>query len=332
MTQGPRNRILRALLALVALVLGRRRSPPEPPSRDEPPLTAEREVGARRRSENVALVLLAAATLAAIGFSVDYVADPDTQVLGLCLGAALVLIGAAAALAGKRVVPREKAVGEYHEFGDERRQEEVQAIVSEPGEGVSRRRLLVVAGGTAGATLGAALVVPAASLGPRVRDRVLTTPWRRGVRLVDSHERPIDADAVAEGTMVSAFPDGAPRDSLGASLLVVRIPSGELDMSTERQAGAPEGIVAYSKICPHAGCAVSIYRHPLNPPTAPEPALVCPCHYSTFDPRRAGALVFGPAGRDLPQLPLQVNAGRQLEAAGDFFDPIGPSYGGIRTR
>ena len=57
-----------------------------------------------------------------------------------------------------------------------------------------------------------------------------------------------------------------------------------LRLPPERAGWAPEGIVAYSKICTHAGCAVALYREPMFPPTQPRPALVCPCHYSTFDP------------------------------------------------
>jgi len=62
----------------------------------------------------------------------------------------------------------------------------------------------------------------------------------------------------------------------------------------------------------------------------PKPALVCPCHYSTFDPARGGNVTFGPAGRSLPQLPLLIDARRQLRAAGNFSGPVGPSWSGVR--
>ena len=63
---------------------------------------------------------------------------------------------------------------------------------------------------------------------------------------------------------------------------------------------------------------------------APKPALVCPCHYSTFDPATGGTVLFGPAGRDLPQLPLDVDSEGYLVAAGDFSGPVGPSWWGVR--
>jgi len=72
-----------------------------------------------------------------------------------------------------------------------------------------------------------------------------------------------------------------------------------------------------------------MFRRPLYPPTTPGPALVCPCHYSTFDPRTGGKVIFGPAGRDLPQLPIAVENGL-LIAAGNFSGPIGPSWWGVR--
>jgi ubiquinol-cytochrome c reductase iron-sulfur subunit len=90
--------------------------------------------------------------------------------------------------------------------------------------------------------------------------------------------------------------------------------------------------VAYSRICTHAGCAVSMLRYPLYGPHHPRPGLVCPCHYSTFDPLRGAAVEFGPAARPLPQLPLRVNAAGELEAAGDFFDRPGPTYDWVRER
>jgi ubiquinol-cytochrome c reductase iron-sulfur subunit len=58
------------------------------------------------------------------------------------------------------------------------------------------------------------------------------------------------------------------------------------------------------------------------------PALVCPCHYSTFDVLDGGSVEFGPAGRSLPQLPLQIDAAGVLLAAGPMSGPVGPSWWG----
>jgi ubiquinol-cytochrome c reductase iron-sulfur subunit len=286
----------------------------------------------KRRVELLVLALLLGAAGASTAFAVLYVVDPDNRLLGLAIGLALVLLAGAAVVAGKALVPQDKAVGSYHEYGDDQAQEDLEAELGKAGVGVSRRRLLLGAAGTAGAALGAAAVLPAASLGPNVSDRIQRTPWRRGRRVVTDEGQPILASDVDEGLFLNGFPDGADKKELGSPIIIVRVPQSDLRLPPARRAGAPRGIVAFSKICPHAGCAVSMYRHPRFRPTEPRPALVCPCHYSTFDPAAGGKLLFGPAGRALPQLPLRVNSFGELEALDDFFDAIGPSYGGIRGR
>ncbi len=130
--------------------------------------------------------------------------------------------------------------------------------------------------------------------------------------------------------MLTGLPANADPDAVGSPLIIVRLPVDQLELPDDRLAGAPEGILAFSRICPHAGCAISMYRHPKVEQSQPGPALVCPCHYSTFDPRTGGTLEFGPAGRNLPQLPVRINEAGELEAAGDFYEPIGPSYGTVR--
>jgi ubiquinol-cytochrome c reductase iron-sulfur subunit len=105
------------------------------------------------------------------------------------------------------------------------------------------------------------------------------------------------------------------------------VPPGDLK---SRRDWAPNGIVAFSKICTHAGCAIALYRKPTFAPVEPRPALVCPCHYSTFDPADGGKVLFGPAGRPLPQLPLFVDGSGFLRAKGNFDEPVGPSWWGVR--
>ncbi|HWI06825.1 MAG TPA: Rieske 2Fe-2S domain-containing protein, partial [Solirubrobacteraceae bacterium] len=179
-------------------------------------------------------------------------------------------------------------------------------------------------------TLGAAALVPAASLGPRVGDRLRQSPWRRGRRVVDADGAPLTVADIEIGGFRTGFPEGATRDELGSPVIIVRLEEAEIELPAEQRAGIPSGIIAFSKICPHAGCAVSMYRHPLHEPTAAKPALVCPCHYSTFDVRRGGELIFGPAGRDLPRLPLTVSDAGELVADGGYAGTYGPSWSGVR--
>ena len=80
-----------------------------------------------------------------------------------------------------------------------------------------------------------------------------------------------------------------------------------------------ENIVAYSKICTHAGCPVGLYQAELG-------LLLCPCHQSTFDVLEWARPVFGPAARSLPQLPLALDDDGYIIATGDFSGPVGPGF------
>jgi ubiquinol-cytochrome c reductase iron-sulfur subunit len=316
----------RWLVSAIVLLIGRRpKPPPEEDARLLPPYIAT------SRAERVTVALLLLAAAGSTAFVVLYFVEPDTQLLALSLGVALGAIAAAFILAGKALVPQETAVEHRPELVHEEEQEQVAQLVEEGGKSLTRRRLLFTAATAAGGALAAAVVVPAASLGPFLgTDALFRTPWQRGRRLVDENGTPIAAADVSVGAFLTAFADDADPEDLASSLIVIRLPSTELRLPTERGAWAPDGVLAFSKICPHAGCAVSMYRYPLYAPHAPGPALVCPCHYSTFDPRTGGTLLFGPAGRDLPQLPLAIDTAGNLRAAGNFSAPIGPSWWGVR--
>jgi ubiquinol-cytochrome c reductase iron-sulfur subunit len=186
--------------------------------------------------------------------------------------------------------------------------------------------LLVGAGSVAGAGLVTALATPAASLGPTLNG-IHSTQWYRGRRLVDDTGKPYAADEIQIGTFYTALPEHGEAEHLDAGLLVVRLPAEFIHLPPERESWAPQGIMAYSKICPHAACAISLYRYPTYAPTsASRPAFTCPCHYSTFLPGEGGRLIFGPAGRALPQLPLMIDTDGNLRAAGGFGEDIGPSW------
>jgi ubiquinol-cytochrome c reductase iron-sulfur subunit len=320
----------RWLVAGIVLWLGRRRRPQPreaPASALLPPFLAS------SRDERVAVALLLLASLGSAAFVFLWFADSDTQLLGLALGIALLAIAAALILGGKALVPQEKAVEERPALVHEADEQEVARLVEESGKGITRRRLLFTAAGAAGATLAAAVVVPAASLGPFLGTGALyRTPWRSGRRLVGEDGRPVAADDLVVGSFLTAFAEGAERRDLSASLIVVRMSAAELRLPAGRAEWAPEGILAFSKICTHAGCAVSMFRYPLYAPHAPGPALVCPCHYSTFDPATGGEVLFGPAARPLPQLPLQIDGKGNLRAGGNFSAPVGPSWWGVRLR
>lgn len=290
---------------------------------------SERHAGAGARVELAMLALLAAIPLASFAFVALFVLHPNTQLLGATLGLALALAAAALVLAGKRLVPQETKVEERPSLGDREAVEEVLEKLDRSDDGITRRRLLVGAAGAAGAGLTAAVAVPVVGLGPGIDEQLALTPWHAGRALVDDSGAPILAGAVREGSFLTAFPEGADKEDLGSPVVVVRVDPASLRLPAGREGWAPEGLLAYSKICTHAACAISLYRSPLSPTTQSRgPALVCPCHYSTFDVLDGARVEFGPAGRPLPQLPLSIDARGALRAAGPMSGPVGPSWWG----
>jgi len=322
------RRLLRAIV--MVLLLRRREPPPVEEGGPEEGRPFQREVGARPRAEGIVVALLLGSSLASVAFVVVLFSGADTQALGIALAVALGLFGAALAVAANALVPREQAVEARPGLAHPEAQPPVERRLRSTREGVSRRRLLGAAGAAAGTTLAAAVIAPVTSLGPAVGDSIVDTPWRRGRRLVGEDGRPLLADDVSAAAFVTAFPEGADPRELGSPVIVVREDPATLRLPRERSGWAPEGIVAYSKICTHAGCALALYRRPLYEPTSEPPGIACPCHYSVFDPRTGGTVVSGPAGRELPQLPLEIGPGRELRAGGGFSGPIGPSWWAVR--
>jgi ubiquinol-cytochrome c reductase iron-sulfur subunit len=312
----------------LALALGAARAVRRPPDDDHVD-PRRRELPRDPRAELAVAVLLAVGGLLAAAFAVLVVAHPQTQLLGATLAAGLACLGAALALASRRVVVQEVAVEERQPSAQEE-DARLTDELREGTEGISRRRVLIGAAGVAGCGLAAAIALPVTGLGPALGDAPNRTPWRKGKRLVDARtSEPISADALEIGSFQSAMPEGATTEELGAPVVVVRVDPRELRLPPERRDWAPEGLLAYSQICTHA-CAVTLFRYPVYADTSKPPALVCPCHYSTFDVLRAADPVFGPAVRPLPQLPLAIADDRTLVANGPLSGSVGPSYWSVR--
>jgi ubiquinol-cytochrome c reductase iron-sulfur subunit len=282
------------------------------------------------RSAAIVATLLLVTGAASVAFVVAYLATDSNALLGLTLAVAFASLALALVIASRRLVPQIEA-SELRgpppappELSDD-------ALASlMDGPPLPRRSVLLAAGGAALAALGAALVIPLASLGSGVDDRLDSSPWHRGRRLVDVDGKPLVAAEIALGAFLTAFPEGADRRAAAAPIVVVRIPPATLDLPAGRRGWAPAGILAFSKTCTHAACAVSLFRYPLSPETSAGPALVCPCHYSTFDVARGAKPIFGPAVRSLPQLPLVISQRGELVAGGPLSGNPGPSWWGVR--
>ena len=289
-------------------------------------------------AELAALALLGLSSLAALGFILIYAFGaslPDeTQLLGASMGLALLFLAAALIVVGLRLVPSEEVAEAYPPQEHPGEQQVIAELVDESGTRFTRRRLFKLGLLGAGGTLGLAVLTPAASFGPlfHVGD-FLRTPWRRGRRLVDEHGVPYRAADIERNDFYLAFPEGVSdeeKEQMAASLVVIRLDPAQLDLPPDLKGYDAHGILAYSRICTHAGCAITLYRAPLFQPAEPKPALVCPCHYSTFDPATGGTVTFGPAGRNLPLLPVFVDSKGFLCAKGNFNGPVGPSWWGVR--
>jgi quinol---cytochrome c reductase iron-sulfur subunit len=317
----------RWIVALLTLLFGRLvRSKADDEQTPGPP---------ERRAEVLVVVLLAIASAWAIGFIIVYAAFSPThlpnELLGVCLAMALAFIGAAFVVLAKRLVPSDELEEDYPADEHEEEQEQILEIVHSSGSRITRKRLLIGAGTAAGGALGLAALTPALSLGPLLDTGPLDhSPWRRGRRLVDEHGRPIRADDIEHETFYTAFPEGADPEDIGSPVVLLRLEPSKLRLPADRSGWAPQGLVAYSKICTHAGCAINLYRKPTFPVLEPHDALVCPCHYSTFDPFTGGTVIYGPAGRPLPQLPLEVDSDGMLRAAGNFSQRVGPAWWDVK--
>jgi len=253
----------------------------------------------------------------AVALAVVYARGGNPRAEGALLFVALFALGWGLVIVGHHLFGGEERVEERHRFGDPESREDVEEAL-ERGETLSRRRLLTGSLVAAVGALAAAAVFPIRSLGPNPGNALEVTPWRRGIRAVTDDGRPVRASDVPTGGLVTIFPEGH-RDAADAPAVLLRVAPGDLDLPDDGAKGAPDGLVAYSKICTHAGCPVGLYEVEPN-------QLLCPCHQSAFAVLRGAVPVSGPAARALPQLPLRIASDGFLVADGDFSSPIGPSW------
>jgi ubiquinol-cytochrome c reductase iron-sulfur subunit len=260
--------------------------------------------------------LLSAAS--AITLTVVYAEGGDPQLEGIFLGLAFLGLAAGLITWAHRLLPHGPFAEPRPELAADPAERAATEADFERGGVLTRRRILVGSFATAAGALLAAAVFPIRSLGPAPDSSLERTPWRRGSRLIADDGSPVLADAVPVGGIVTAFPEGHPGSADG-QIVLIRVEPDRLDLPRGRSGWAPEGLVAYSKICTHAGCPVGLYE-------AQRHQLLCPCHQSAFDVLRGAVPIFGPAARALPQLPLEIDESGALRAQRDFTEPVGPAY------
>ena len=241
----------------------------------------------------------------------------QTQVEGVLLAVCLGSLGFGIVLWAQHLMQTPITIEERQPLASGRQAPALSQTLDEEA-GFTRRTLLVrmLLGAFAG--LAAALAIPALSLGPAPGRELFSTTWAPGRRLVDIDGVAVRAADLEVGSVATVFPEGD-AGSAQAQTVLIRVEPGSLRLSPDRMVNAPDGYVAYSKVCTHAGCAVGLYR-------ASEHVLICPCHQSTFDVLDGAVPIFGPAGRALPQLPIAMAEDGTFTALGDFPEPVGPAF------
>jgi ubiquinol-cytochrome c reductase iron-sulfur subunit len=322
--------------------------PAKPPVITDPPDTRH-----AKNAERLVAALFILAFVAGCGFIAAYIglevgssnvpAGANTVdavfrsnlALGLSLSVVLLSLGCGSMIWVRHLTPNIEIEEERHDLPST--PAERAAFQKEFAEGAAisqvtkrplvRRTLLL-----ATAPLALLPVLLLRDLGPLPGTSLRHTVWRKGLRAVTLGEnlplRPADLDT--PGTMITVIPEGYAEDEdalAKAGVILIKFAPGQMSWPN-RYAGNTlistmnwtiDNIVAYSKICTHVGCPVALYEQTTH-------HILCPCHQSTFDASNGAWVIFGPAPRPLPQLPLMLDADGYLCAASDFTQPVGPSY------
>ena len=260
----------------------------------------------------------------------------NTFFLGLGITLGLFGIGFGAVHWAKTLMPDAEVSEPRHQTrgSDEVRARAVEIInLANQESGFSRRKLIrrTLYGALALFPLPAIVLFRDMSPSDDPQEELRHTMWKSGLRLTrDPSGTPIKASELTIGSVFHVIPEGLMDPQTGehapdmleqkakAAVLLVRLDPSEIENDREKEWGY-QGIVAYSKICTHVGCPVALYEQHTH-------HLLCPCHQSTFDLANDCKVIFGPATRPLPQLPITVDAEGYLIAKSDFLEPVGPSF------
>ena len=316
------------------------------PMHEHRPRITDTDPKAAKRAERQVSLMFGLSALLTIAWVAAYVAVPtnvfidlgpvgtvqlSNLLLGVLFGLATLLIGLGAIQWAKKLMADEEIIDERHALGSS--EEDRAAAKAMFDEGVAEsgfverkmvRRTLI------GALLlfPIPLIVILKDMGPLPGTSLRNTIWRKGTRIVvDVTGQPLRPEDLAVGTLVSASPEGLEKiqeeegtqnERAKASIILVRMRPGDIK-SQQGEGWDYQGILAFSKICTHVGCPIALYQQRTH-------ALLCPCHQSTFDLSDSGAVIFGPAARRMPQLPITIDEEGFLVAQSDFQEPVGPSF------
>jgi ubiquinol-cytochrome c reductase iron-sulfur subunit len=261
------------------------------------------------------------------GFGAAYWVNATNLWLGMTMGVGFLGLGVGMVAWGKYLMPRGPFSESRHSMiqteADKRRI--IEDFSSRGKVVIERRSFLAKILGAASAIFGIVVAFPLIrSLGPVPKDFSIATTWHPGSFLVNVNGDKVHEDDLAFGGMLTVFPEGDAGGALSQTMLIRQLPpTGQTNIVTApgRETWGPNGYLAFSKVCTHAGCPVGLYQQQTH-------QLLCPCHQSLFDvgPGHAADPVFGPAPRPLPQLPLFIDADGYLRAQAAYDEPVGPGY------
>jgi ubiquinol-cytochrome c reductase iron-sulfur subunit len=288
-----------------------------------------------KSAERVVAALFVLSMLASIGFIAAYVGLQMGSVdgtlrsnlaLGLSMSIAFLALAVGAVIWVRWLMPKADLVEERKPMASkpEDRAQFAEAFTQgTDASGFVKRPLLRRTLIAATVPLAVAPIVLLRDLGPLPRKVLRYTAWVPGRRLlVYGPNTPIrPADFATPGQMITVVPAGSQDDDdalAKAATIIIKMPPEKLQPPTVMN-WTVDNIVAYSKICTHVGCPVALYEETTH-------RILCPCHQSTFDATRGAKVIFGPAPRSLPQLPLGVDSEGYLIATSDFHVPVGPAF------
>jgi ubiquinol-cytochrome c reductase iron-sulfur subunit len=305
---------------------------------------ADHDPIAEKRAERQVALLFVIAAISAVAFIASFVGIKSDQyiflpllgttnaqqlALGFFLALALLAIGLGAVHWAKTLMPDNEEIDHRHTMRSSDGDLGGLATTFAQGaaaSGIGRRSLIK-------RTLGAALALVTISpliilrdLGPLPRKQLQGTNWAKGRRLItEPGGIPLKASDLQVGAVAHVLPElpsgqeETLNDLIRDPVLVIRLRPEDLHLSSERTNWTYDGIIAFSKICTHMGCAVGLYEQQSH-------HLLCPCHQSTFDVTTGASVIFGPAARPLPQLAITVDSEGYLVAQQGFKEPVGPSF------
>jgi ubiquinol-cytochrome c reductase iron-sulfur subunit len=288
-----------------------------------------------KNAERLVAALFMLSALASVGFIAAYVGLEVHSVdavlrsnlaLGLSMSVAFLALAVGATIWVRHIMPPVEMTEQRHPLASTPEERAAFAETFKEGaetSGFAKRPLLRRTLIAATVPLAAAPIVLLRDMGPLPGTTLRHTVWRKGLRLVAyGPNTPITpAEFSSAGGMITVIPDGYQdnADALAAATaIIIKFQPGVLQPPTVMN-WTVDNIVCYSKICTHVGCPAALYEQTTH-------KILCPCHQSTFDAPRGAQVLFGPAPRPLPQLPLTTDAQGYLVAASDFHEPVGPSF------